>query len=372
MLLPCDFCDSNMAVLLCKADSAKLCLLCDQHVHSANALSLRHVRFKICDTCKFQTATVRCSTHNLMLCQQCDSHTHNNNNKNSSLSSSLHHRTPIQGFSGCPSILDLAPFLGFDFHPSYDSSVSSSLSEDQSLIYEQIVEMGRRNSGEDGVQVSGLDQLNNEMDDVLVQQMPLVSLLILPEDDDMGVRENGGETEELHLPSWDSNPTNGATQLGKSRDCAEQNILKFEDLQSLQDVCNFNRNVSTNGVDIQSRNEQSDESSSNHEMKKEESKKKGRVGMLCSSESTLIESIMKEDVEDRSESGSSSMIPKVRLEEIAKNRGDAMLRYREKKKTRRYDKQIRYESRKARADMRKRVKGRFVKASDTAETDAQI
>ncbi|KAF7846357.1 hypothetical protein BT93_L4504 [Corymbia citriodora subsp. variegata] len=41
-----------------------------------------------------------------------------------------------------------------------------------------------------------------------------------------------------------------------------------------------------------------------------------------------------------------------------------MLRYKEKKKNRRYDKHIRYESRKARADTRKRVKGRFVKASE--------
>ncbi|KAI3816706.1 hypothetical protein L1987_16410 [Smallanthus sonchifolius] len=56
-------------------------------------------------------------------------------------------------------------------------------------------------------------------------------------------------------------------------------------------------------------------------------------------------------------------LTKADIELLAKNRGDAMLRYKEKKKTRRYDKHIRYESRKARADTRKRVKGRFVKAS---------
>ncbi|MCI13929.1 zinc finger protein CONSTANS-like 15-like, partial [Trifolium medium] len=32
-----------------------------------------------------------------------------------------------------------------------------------------------------------------------------------------------------------------------------------------------------------------------------------------------------------------------------------------------FDKHIRYESRKARADTRKRVRGRFVKASDTSD-----
>ncbi|XP_057507644.1 zinc finger protein CONSTANS-LIKE 10-like isoform X1 [Actinidia eriantha] len=40
---------------------------------------------------------------------------------------------------------------------------------------------------------------------------------------------------------------------------------------------------------------------------------------------------------------------------------NAMMRYKDKKKVRRYDKQIRYASQKVRADTRKRVKGRFVK-----------
>nr|DAD45707.1 TPA_asm: hypothetical protein HUJ06_003937 [Nelumbo nucifera] len=47
------------------------------------------------------------------------------------------------------------------------------------------------------------------------------------------------------------------------------------------------------------------------------------------------------------------------------NRGNAMLRYKEKKRTRRYDKHIKYESRKMKADSRKRVRGRFAReASD--------
>ncbi|MCE3049755.1 hypothetical protein HAX54_045721 [Datura stramonium] len=58
---------------------------------------------------------------------------------------------------------------------------------------------------------------------------------------------------------------------------------------------------------------------------------------------------------------------KADMELLAKNRGNAMQRYKEKKKTRRYDKHIRYESRKARADTRKRVKGRFVKASEAPD-----
>ncbi|KAL6536873.1 hypothetical protein OROHE_012457 [Orobanche hederae] len=50
-------------------------------------------------------------------------------------------------------------------------------------------------------------------------------------------------------------------------------------------------------------------------------------------------------------------------------RDKAKMRYNEKKKTRMFGKQIRYASRKARADTRKRVKGRFVKAGESLEHD---
>ncbi|KAL7102392.1 hypothetical protein ACP275_08G117600 [Erythranthe tilingii] len=48
-------------------------------------------------------------------------------------------------------------------------------------------------------------------------------------------------------------------------------------------------------------------------------------------------------------------------------RDKAKMRYNEKKKTRTFGKQIRYASRKARADIRKRVKGRFVKAGEACD-----
>uniref|UniRef100_A0A0D6R1F6 CCT domain-containing protein n=1 Tax=Araucaria cunninghamii TaxID=56994 RepID=A0A0D6R1F6_ARACU len=50
-------------------------------------------------------------------------------------------------------------------------------------------------------------------------------------------------------------------------------------------------------------------------------------------------------------------------------RDNAMMRYKEKKKSRIFDKKIRYASRKARADSRKRVKGRFVKAGEAYDYD---
>ncbi|KAK8519055.1 hypothetical protein V6N12_012285 [Hibiscus sabdariffa] len=53
-------------------------------------------------------------------------------------------------------------------------------------------------------------------------------------------------------------------------------------------------------------------------------------------------------------------------------RDKAKMRYNEKKKTRTFGKQIRYASRKARADTRKRVKGRFVKAGEAYDYDPLV
>lgn len=106
---PCDFCTERAAVLFCRADSAKLCLFCDQHVHSANLLSRKHTRSQICDNCGSEPVSVRCSTDNLVLCTDCDWDAHG-----SCPVSASHARTPIEGFSGCPSALELAALWGVD------------------------------------------------------------------------------------------------------------------------------------------------------------------------------------------------------------------------------------------------------------------
>ncbi|XP_057844712.1 zinc finger protein CONSTANS-LIKE 10 [Cryptomeria japonica] len=54
---------------------------------------------------------------------------------------------------------------------------------------------------------------------------------------------------------------------------------------------------------------------------------------------------------------------------VSQARDNAMMRYKEKKKSRMFEKKIRYASRKTRADSRKRVKGRFVKAGEAYDYD---
>ncbi|XP_027151152.1 zinc finger protein CONSTANS-LIKE 15-like isoform X2 [Coffea eugenioides] len=107
--VPCDFCNEQTAILYCRADSAKLCLLCDHHVHSANALSRKHLRSQICDNCASEPVSVRCATDNLVLCQDCDWDAHA-----TSAVSAAHDRIPLDPFSGCPSALELASAWGLE------------------------------------------------------------------------------------------------------------------------------------------------------------------------------------------------------------------------------------------------------------------
>lgn len=121
---PCDYCGHSMAVLYCRADSAKLCFSCDREVHSTNQLFSKHTRTLLCDACDHSPATILCSTDTSVLCQNCDWEKHN-----PSLSDSLHQRRPLEGFTGCPSVSELLSVVGFG-----DLSKKSLLSSPQGSV----------------------------------------------------------------------------------------------------------------------------------------------------------------------------------------------------------------------------------------------
>lgn len=474
--VPCDFCSDQPAVLYCRADSAKLCLFCDQHVHSANLLSRKHVRSQICDNCASEAVSVRCSTDNLVLCQECDWDAHG-----SCSVTAAHDRTPLEGFSGCPSALELASLLGLDLQdksllarsdpqlqnwdmglPSMDSSWNRFGMQDlmvpiQNGVVDLTGDMKRQNSGgisgkqKQGIQKQLLDLLKRDLDGsgdgrggggsgsenlvpgtqtkngwqeengngngdveglasidvrnerggvggvaaraasletVLQQQTPFSTLLKMPEENRDG--------DML----WDSNPHGQNTQiwdfnLGRLRDHEGSGPLEvtygsnvsgfmikdfselmkepsLTDTKMLRDIYQMNCPVGQDDTkfNITSNNPAGSlgpaTSESNNVPIGQPSS--GSVfgddkGSGASNDINFMEQsfLMRGDGISMRTLGT-----KADMELLAQNRGNAMLRYKEKKKTRRYDKHIRYESRKARADTRKRVKGRFVKATTEA------
>ncbi|KAL2965208.1 hypothetical protein AAZX31_16G047900 [Glycine max] len=350
-MLPCDYCHSKPAILFCRPDSAKLCLLCDQHVHAANALSLKHVRFQICDSCKTDTAVLRCSTDNLVLCHHCDVETHG------AAASSHHQRHRLHGLSGCPSVTEIASALCLDFR-AQDPVVPTAASGGRDEVYEQVLEIARQRNDDLGAEQLKFDEspINDVVvvDEMLMQQTPFTSLLMLPnsesEFDSRKSNDNNGYGTEAGDLLWNYNPAYQPPQvwdfqLQKSRDCHEPRVVTFDGLEVpklFQDEHNMKYSTIGDDIDILSRNNQSDQSSSSHAKKKEENNKKAKGGL--SSESKLFESIpyngtnnvvvMEHLVGGNENVG--TLTARVSLEELAKNRGDAMLRYKEKKKTRRY------------------------------------
>lgn len=459
---PCDYCNEQIAVLYCRADTAKLCLFCDQLVHSANALSKKHLRSQICDNCGSEPVSIRCTTDNLVLCQECDWDAHG-----SCAVSGAHDRSPVEGFSGCPSASDLASAWGLDIeakkppqqptfleYPSWmskDAPPSSILLQDlmvpsannsgmflpatasacdvgrkqtptcgkqKQVIFKQLIELFKRNLA-DGVGAGAADLVSKtpngstdwqgnvnvtdgsdavmggvtqKLEQQQPQNVPFTSLITPhnPKDSDQMMEQNilwRGNSFDPNAQIWDFNlgqlrsheqsrsleadysesdmayMMKSYGELIKGTSLATSKGLGFSGINC--SVGHDDMTVFSNNSNNRAASQGPATSESNNLPRMNTSSGSGYVKPKCCGVSTDLKFMDQSIVVGGENTGAETL--KVDMELLAKNRGNAMQRYKEKKKTRRYDKHIRYESRKARADTRKRVKGRFVKASEAPD-----
>jgi hypothetical protein len=103
----CYFCGDTPAVVYCRADAAGLCLPCDRHVHGANTVSSRHARAPLCATCRDAGASVRRGGAARFLCSDCDFDECRRGGE-----PVMHDRGTVEGYTGCPSVGELAVILG--------------------------------------------------------------------------------------------------------------------------------------------------------------------------------------------------------------------------------------------------------------------
>ncbi|XP_074333179.1 zinc finger protein CONSTANS-LIKE 3-like [Apium graveolens] len=75
----CESCKTSPATLFCKADSAFLCVVCDGKIHAANKLASRHPRVWMCEVCENSPASVTCKADAAALCVACDRDIHSAN-----------------------------------------------------------------------------------------------------------------------------------------------------------------------------------------------------------------------------------------------------------------------------------------------------
>ncbi|KAJ7534457.1 hypothetical protein O6H91_13G097200 [Diphasiastrum complanatum] len=96
----CDACQAANAFVYCRADAAYLCTECDSNVHGANKLAFRHERVWLCQVCEQAPAAVTCKADSAALCVACDVDIHMANPL-----ASRHERTVINPFYICPDMV---------------------------------------------------------------------------------------------------------------------------------------------------------------------------------------------------------------------------------------------------------------------------
>ncbi|KAM0963803.1 hypothetical protein ACFX1T_022781 [Malus domestica] len=89
----CDSCKNSTAALFCRADLVFLCLPCDARIHAANKLTTRHERVWMCEVCDQAPAAVTCKADAAALCVACDADIHSANPL-----ARRHERVPVEPF----------------------------------------------------------------------------------------------------------------------------------------------------------------------------------------------------------------------------------------------------------------------------------
>ncbi|EEE65515.1 hypothetical protein OsJ_20956 [Oryza sativa Japonica Group] len=337
---PCDGCRAAPSVVYCRADAAYLCASCDARVHAANRVASRHERVRVCEACERAPAALACRADAAALCFAFDVQVHSAN--------------PL---------------------PAINIPATSVLAE--AVVATATV----------------LGDKDEEVD----------SWLLLSKDSDNNNNNNNNNDNDNN----DNNNSNSSN-----------NGMYFGEVDEYFDLVGYNSyydNRIENNQDRQyGMHEQQEQQQQQQEMQKEFAEKEGSECVVPSQITMLSEqqhsgygvvgadqaASMTAGVSAYTDSISNSIsfssmeagivpdstvidMPNSRiltpagainlfsgpslqmsLHFSSMDREARVLRYREKKKARKFEKTIRYETRKAYAEARPRIKGRFAKRSD--------
>ncbi|CAM6045313.1 unnamed protein product [Sphagnum compactum] len=390
----CDYCGEGRATVYCRADSARLCLSCDRHVHGANALSRRHLRTLLCDGCNLRPAAVRCPVEkNVALCQSCDWDSHGSSSSSCSPLPSQHRRHALECFSGCPSAAELGSLWECDL-VSVERSAAAAAAAPPNLAgcnngsgnwggksgaSDSQISAGPSSASDAWGSSSAAQRSESSVPDVRASPGKVAAFAAMSGAGppllakDLGICEGEEEgdpcegfsmadvdfsfdnyedifssTQDLSSSSFD-NIEAGCTSMGQDSAGEHMQSIPESELFELTNVsflteCNNCSLMQRTGSSLSlSLSALSGDSSDYHD---------------CAAASSMF---INADPPLGSTSPDSVSLTQAR--------DSAMLRYKEKKKIRKFDKRIRYESGKARADVRKKVKGRFVKAGQPYDYD---
>ncbi|KAL6345851.1 hypothetical protein AAG906_017610 [Vitis piasezkii] len=310
----CDSCKSAPATLFCRADSAFLCVACDSKVHAANKLASRHARVWMCEVCEQAPAHVTCKADAAALCVTCDRDIHSANPL-----ARRHERVPVV--------------------PFYDSAAAAAKSNAVNLLVDD-----RYYSDPDGdasrEEAEAASWLLPNPNPKLAESSDLNSSHYMFSDIDPYL--------DLDYPSMDPKLQSQQQQQSSGTDGVVPVQNKSVQAPLVNDNC-FDMDFSGSKSFYNGQSLSQSVSSSSLE-----------VGVVPDGNAMVdVTNPFGRSMNTGSESANQTAQISSGIDREAR-----VLRYREKRKNRKFEKTIRYASRKAYAETRPRIKGRFAKRSE--------
>uniref|UniRef100_G3LIZ5 Heading day 1 n=2 Tax=Oryza sativa TaxID=4530 RepID=G3LIZ5_ORYSA len=390
---PCDGCRAAPSVVYCRADAAYLCASCDARVHAANRVASRHERVRVCEACEQAPAALACRADAAALCVACDVQVHSANPL-----ARRHQRVPV------------APL------PAITIPATSVLAE---AVVATATVLGGKDEEVDSWIILSKDSNNNNNNNNSNSSNNGMYFGEVDEYFDL-VRYNSyyDNNNNDNSNSNSSNNDNDNDNDNNNNSNSSNNGMYFGEVDEYFDLVGYNSyydNRIENNQDQQyGMHEQQEQQQQQQEMQKEFAEKEGsecvvpsQITMLSEQQhsgygvvgadqaasmtagvSAYTDSISNSISFSSMEAGivpdstvidmpnSSILTPagainlfsgpslQMSLHFSSMDREARVLRYREKKKARKFEKTIRYETRKAYAEARPRIKGRFAKRSD--------
>ncbi|KAL4589988.1 hypothetical protein LXL04_002904 [Taraxacum kok-saghyz] len=330
----CDSCNTAVALLFCRKDSQFLCLGCDVKMHSHT----RHERVWMCEVCEQAPASVTCKADAAALCVTCDRDIHSANPL-----SRRHDRIPVVPFYDCADILvksSACNFLELSSGNGNDDMNSSVTNDDDinwGIPADPINIDVKFPCDTSPVDIKSIDMLFPESDHLLDFDFPvptdakLHNHFLDPVND--SVVPFHVTPPAKHFPP----PSDNRYEI----DFTRSNINSYNKSNYLSK--SLSHSVSSSSIDVGIVPDGSSMSDVSHPF------------MLQVSGGGEL---------NGATTGNQQAIQLSGIDREAR-----VMRYRQKRKNRKFEKTIRYASRKAYAETRPRIKGRFAKRTDSTESD---
>ncbi|XP_057767259.1 zinc finger protein CONSTANS-LIKE 5-like [Salvia miltiorrhiza] len=318
---PCDYCKSAAALLFCRAHSAFMCMVCDAKLHNAGG-GARHGKVWICEVCEQAPAAVTCKADAAALCVTCDRDIHSANPL-----AQRHDRAAVVPFYDTAETEVMKSTAAiFDDAPDADSICDRKLGDyvgDSWISTNPIVPAKLPAAAADAPEMKSLEFLFSDSDQFL--DFDGYRICSQPYGDGL-VPVQATATPPLSAQLTHQHSPDNRFEI----DFTRSNITSYTNSYT---AASLSHTVSSSSMDV------------------------GVVpdGNAAASETSYPFTL----------SSISDPIANHGAPAAGSDREARVLRYKEKRKNRKFEKTIRYASRKAYAETRPRVKGRFAKRTDS-------